>query len=134
MTIEKPDLINAPHFTDAAIDGDQAMRQLVQKLVEDEMDATQAQNNDITLPERPFLTDILRNELARLEQSQPSKDDSKDLSTIKTDTPPPSSGAEMNQSELNSWIRCLDQVKIKLEYKQRQLTNLDILKTYGSSA
>lgn len=132
MTIETPDLIDALPYIDTAIEEDELLRELVLKLVGEEMrEFNQTHNQDIALPDRPFLTERLRNQLIRIEKNQPL-DELKGLSTIQTDIPP-STGADIGENELLIWRRCLDQMKIKLEYRQRQLSNLELMKTYGGS-
>jgi hypothetical protein len=133
MTIEKPDFIDALPFVDTAIDEDGRLREFVKKLVDEELQTSQyAQHDEIILPERPFLTDILRSEQSRRDHDQPSSESSS-LRQIKVDTPPPISEI-LDDNSVEAWTKCLNQVKIKLEYLQRQLSNLDILKNYGCPA
>uniref|UniRef100_A0A6G1SN91 Uncharacterized protein n=1 Tax=Aceria tosichella TaxID=561515 RepID=A0A6G1SN91_9ACAR len=131
MTIEKPDLAGPFPHDDTASDDDGALLEFARKLVADEM-KDHTQDNAISLPERRFLSDLLRNELVNQEQNK-TRDDMTELSRITTDTPPPTS-ANIGDDELRAWNRCLAQMKIKLEYGQRQLSNLEIMKTCGVPA
>lgn len=131
MTIETPDLIDALPLIDTELDGDETLRQLVMKMVADEASESQSPACEIGLPNRSFLTQRLRDELVRWEQNKPH-DRLAGLSKIESDNPPASN--DLDEESLKSWIRCLDQVKIKLEYRQRQLSNIEILKANGKTA
>lgn len=82
---------------------------------------------------RTFCTPLIENEHSCIENNDDSRPPASDLAKIKTDIPPPAS-TMMDKEEIDIWLKCLDQVKIKLEYKQRQLVNLDLLKNYGLPA
>lgn len=82
---------------------------------------------------RTFCTQLIEHEHSCIENNNDPRPPASELAKIKTDIPPPAS-LMMNKEELDIWLKCLDQVKIKLEYKQRQLVNLDLLKNYGLPA
>lgn len=135
MATETPQFIDALPYIDTAIDDDDEQRTLAMKEVDDELEIFAPDKDYIEyLPSisRAFLTPLLEHEYSCMENNE-LESRVNDLAEIKIDSPPPSSSS-LTKEELDAWSKCLDQVKIKLEYKQRQNTNLELIKSYGDPA
>ena len=128
ITTETPPIVDALPFVDTVIDEDEHQRVLAMRLVDDEL--------EVFPPDRDYL-EYLPDINVRIRSDTEDNDSrttrwsANELSDIRVDTPPPELN---NDDELKLWVQCLDQIKIKLEYRQRQLANLDLLKSYGSAA
>lgn len=83
---------------------------------------------------RTFLTPLLKNEHQAIEDNE-SRPQASDLSEMKYDLPPSAKVAGIeDQEEFEEWNKCLDQLKIRLEYGQRQMVNIELMKTHGNLA
>lgn len=82
---------------------------------------------------RKFTTTLLQHEYSCIESDDTSRPSASELANLQVDIPPPAN-SDMSDEELATWSKCLDQLKIKLEYKQRQLVNLELLKSIGLPA
>lgn len=139
MTTETPTIVDALPYIDTLIDHDEDQRTLAMKLVDDELEIFPPDKDYLDyLPDfkkRPFCTDLIKNEHHRIDDDNSADDrpSAKELEHIKIDIPPPASSM-MDEQEIDLWNRCLNQVKIKLEYKQKQLINLELLRSYGAPA
>lgn len=136
MSTETPAIIDSLPYIDTAIDDNEELRVLAMREVDLELEVFPPDKDYLTyLPDisrRPFRTDLLRHEYESIENNE-SRPDSCQLSRLNVDIPPPASSI-MDEEELELWSKCLNQIKIKLEYKQRQMVNLEILKCYGTPA
>jgi len=136
MTTDTPAIVDALPYVDTAIDDDEEQRSLAMRAVDDELDTFPPSKDYIeylpSLAKRPFCSPAIEYEHSCIEKNQP-RPDSTELSNINVGVPPPSS-TSMDNEELAIWLKCLNQIKIKLEYQSRQMVNLDILKTYGAAA
>lgn len=135
MTTETPEFIDALPYIDTAIDDDDEQRALAMKEVDDELEIFAPDKDYIEyLPpiSRTFVTPLLEHEYSCIENNE-SRSQASDLAEVRIDSPPPSSSL-LTEEELAAWSKSLNQVKIKLEYKQRQNTNLELIKSYGDPA
>lgn len=137
MSTETPESVDALPFVDTAIDQDEQKRDEAMRMVDDELEVHPPAKDYIEyLPDvgaRPFKTQTVDSEHERLEHGNATSSGATALSEIKTDIPTPAHSA-MDGEEFHLWNNCLDQVKVKLEYRQRQVTNLELLKSYGGPA
>lgn len=138
MSVEAPPIVDALPYVDTAIDDDDNQRAAAMKELDDELDVFAPQRDYLEhlqpLEPRTFCTPLIRHEHERLEAGKPQPA-ARDLADTHADTPPPtSSSANMDAQEHEVWQRCLDQLKIKLEYLSRQSVNLELIKSYGAAA
>lgn len=135
---EQP-LVDALPFVDRAIDDHEDVHAAARSAVDDEMETSPPDKDYLAhLPDiskRPFLTELLKKEIARIDacQTQNNPPIKNNLAEMKADIPPPASSM-MDTDELELLRKCFDQLKIKLEYRHRQLINLELIRSYGSLA
>lgn len=136
MTSSTQIITGTSHFkkrTQSDEDVSEEQLALAKKSVKDEMDVFPYDENDY-LKELPpmyedrFKTSLLKHEQLLIESGE-SKPSGHRLTEMKIDTPPTS--LPVDDNELLIYTNCLDQVKIKIEYRQRQLANLLVLKNCG---
>lgn len=135
-------IVDALPFIDTLIDDNEQRRQMAMQMVDDELEVyPPAEDYLAHLPDipslRPFNSELIQLEHAILEEGSehPTRWTASELASLKVDIPPPQTDTTaMTDQELNLWQRCFNQVKIKLEYRQRQLINLDLMKTYSGPA
>lgn len=130
-------VIDALPYVDTLIDDNEEERESAMRLVEDEMeifppDKDYLEYLPINFKSRPFNTPLIEREYQSIETNE-IRPPSSNLSEMKSDTPPTSSPLT-STDDLESWIRCLNQLKVNIEYRQKQLTNLELLKLYGKIA
>lgn len=132
MTTETPEFIDALPYVDTAIDDHEEQRAIAMKEVDDEIESFPPDKDYLAnLPDvesRAFATPYLEYEHFCIEFNEPRH--SSRLDRIEVDTPPRATSV-MDDEEFNSWNKCLNQIKIKLEYQQRQLANLERLQENG---
>lgn len=137
MTTDTPIFVDALPYIDTAIDDDDEQRALAMREVDDELEVFPPDKDYLAhLPDingRPFKTALLEAELDRLEAGEKVERADSSIDQIKVDVPPPTS-SQMTEEQLELWQKCLDQIRIKIEYRQRQLMNLELLKGYGQPA
>lgn len=130
MTTDTPEIIDSLPYIDTAIDEDEEQRTIAMKEVDDELMIFPPDKDYLEyLPPinpRRFTTPLLEHELAIIENKEPTPS-SNDL---ELDVLPPMSSLIDN----NTHEKYLDQLKIKLEYRQRQMVNLELIKSYGAAA
>lgn len=137
MTTNTPIFVDALPYIDTAIDDDDDQRALAMKEVDDELELFPPDKDyladmpDISI--RPFKTELLDKELSRLETDERSDHVGLPIEQINVEVPPPTS-SKMTEEQLELWEKCLTQVRIKIEYRQRQLMNLELLNNYGQPA
>lgn len=135
MTTNTPAYIDALPYIDTAIDDDDDQRAIAMREVDDELEVFPPDRDYLAdMPDihrRPFQTELLELELRRIEADESSKQDIKStLTEMRVEVPPPVS-SRMSEEQLEIWERSLNQLKIKIEYRHRQLLNLELLKKYG---
>lgn len=133
MTTEIPEHVDALPYIDTAIDDDEEKRALAMREVDEELEIFAPDKDYIHyLPpiKGSFSTPLIEHEHSCIEKNI-SRFPVNDLAEVKVDSPPPSN-SPLSADELNSWSKCLNQLKIKLEYKQRQYINLELLKSYAA--
>lgn len=133
-------LIDALPCIDSAIDENEDQRNLALQEVDDEMyifppDKDYLEYLPLDLKSRTFSTPLIEHEHQIIE-NQIERTSKTALSTIRIDDPPtiPSNPDDLNESQLQQWADCLKQLKINIEYRNRQLMNLEISKTYNEPA
>lgn len=137
MASETPAFIDALPYIDTAID-DESVERKIDEEVHNEMNIFPPDKDYLKyLPpiSRTFVTPLIEHEHLCIEQKRElqTRPSAKELAEIRTDPPPPSN-SPLDEEELTIWSKCLDQVKIKLEYRQRHLMNLELIKEYGEPA
>lgn len=135
MSTNTPACIDALPYIDTAIDDDDDQRAIAMKEVDDELEVFPPDRDYLAdlsdINKRPFMTELLEKEFNRLEMDSASKlQVDQSLTDMRVDVPPPAS-SKMSDEQLELWKISLDQLKIKIEYRHRQLTNLELLKRYG---
>lgn len=132
MTTETPGIVDALPYIDTAIDDDDEQRAIAMGLIDDEIEIFPPDKDYLdylpSINNRPFCTTLLDQEHNHIEHK--IKPPLNDLAEIKLSVPPPTQEGE----EVPDWTECLNKLKIKLEYCQRQMMNLELIKSYGSSA
>lgn len=129
-TDDHPAFVDALTHIDVPISKDQ--RALAIHLVQEEIKSLKPrENHTANLPglKRRISQIDLDKEHSNIKNDQ-HRQPSSELAQLKTDVPPPTSPA-MDEKEIDFWHKCLNQVKIKLEYRQRQAIDLDLMKNYG---
>lgn len=112
---------------------------LARHLVEEEMEILTPRDDYLdTLPGldiRPFCTDIITAAHSRLETEQDEQhaNSVRDLSCIQLDIPPPP-GTITEKAGLEAWTKCLNQMRVKLEYRLRQISNLEDIRNHDQVA
>lgn len=84
---------------------------------------------------RTFSTPLLDSEHEAIENCE-ARASASDLAEICFEVPPPTRAAGLIETndEFATWNKCLDQLKLRLEYGQRQLLNLELMKSQGNLA
>lgn len=126
-------VIDALPYVNTLIDDNEDECEFAMKLVDDELeifppDKDYLAHLPLDLKSRTFCTPIIDHEYQILENHESRTPNS--LAQLNTE-PPPQTSSNFNDDDMDAWVRCLDQMKIKIEYHERQLTNLDLMKTYG---
>lgn len=133
MTTDTPDFIDALPYIETAIDDDEEQRAIAMKEVDDEIDSFPPSKDYLeylpNVESRAFTTPIIEYEHFCIESNEPRPPSSR-LNELEVDIPPKATSV-MNDEDLGIWNKCLNQIKIKLEYKQRQLDNLKWLQDNG---
>lgn len=133
MTTEAPSIIDALPYVDSTIDDDEGKRLEAMKEVDDEMDIFPPQRDYIDyLPydgSRRFKTPLIEHEHSCIENNE-TRPPASELAIMRTKTLS-TSIPTVDDDELAD---CLKFLKIKLEYRQRQLINLELMKSYGEPA
>jgi len=136
MSNDRPLIVDGLPFVDISIDDDEKQRAFAVGLVDDELKTFAPDANCLDyLPDcrvRPFCTELIQDSHEQIATNHHIQQTS-NLSELKLSIPPQPSSM-ISDHELDIWNDCLNQVKIKLEYRQRQLTNLELLKNYGLPA
>lgn len=126
-------------FIDSAIDQNEQLRIEAMRLVDDELEIFPPDKDylgylPMDLKSRTFLTPLLEAEQARIENTTDFHSgggkDSNDLAAIITNAP---QQTDSDEQEFSDWLSCLNQLKVKIEYRQRQLVNLEVLKTHNTT-
>lgn len=128
---EVPQIVDALPYIDTAIDDDENKRSEAMREVDDYLEEFPPQDDYIKhLPDVPSMRSEIFKEYER-EFSNKSDTDKihTDLAKVIVEVPPPIS-ADVGD-EFVIWIRCINQMKIKLEYLRRQSQNLDDLNNSG---
>lgn len=135
MSTETPEFVDALPYIDTAIDDDEEQRAIAMREVDDELEIFAPDKDYINyLPpiRAPFSTPLIEHEHSCIEKNI-SRSSADDLVEIRVNSPPPSKTL-LSADEFDAWSKCLNQMKIKLEYKQRQYINLELIKSYGAPA
>lgn len=133
MSTDTPEFIDALPYIDTAIDDDEEHRAIAMKEVDDEIYSFPPDKDYLeylpNVESRTFATPLIEYEHFCIESNEP-RPPSSNLAKVEVTMPPPSTSS-MDDEEFDRWNKCLNQVKIKLEYGQRQLANLERLKENG---
>lgn len=144
MEHEPKRVIDALSHVDPPISDSQ--REEAMELIHSEMDIYEPTSDYLDgvpdyIDRRTFQTDLLKQEYDRIlpyisEGKQPHQEN---IDKIKVQPPPTTTLQSKNDSklmdnEIDQWHKCLNQIKIKLEYRHRQLVRLELLNTHGDSA
>lgn len=138
MTTDIPEFIHAVLETDDPIDDDEDHRIAAMRLVDDEIDIFPPDRDYLEhLPwsskSRTFSTPLLDLEHNAIENNE-HRCPSSDLSAFRCDVPEPVKIGSETVEEADTWDKSLNQLKIRLEYGLKQLTNIELMKSYGSLA
>lgn len=134
MSTDTPEFIDALPYIDTAIDDDEEQRAIAMREVDNEIYSFPPDKDYLeylpNVESRTFATPIIEYELFCIESNEPRPPSSR-LAQIEVAAPPPLT-SPMDDEEFDRWNKSLNQVKIKLEYRQRQLANLERLKENGT--
>lgn len=135
MTTDTPDFIDALPYIDTAIDDDEELRNSAMKEVDDEIDVFPPDKDYLEylppLEPRTFSTPLIECEHSCIDRNE-LRPPSYELANIRTETPPATSSI-VDDEELATWSKCLNQMIVKLEYLQRQMVNLELIKNQGET-
>lgn len=131
-------VLDALPYIDTKIDDNEEEREAAMCLVDDELEIFPPTKDyleylPINLQNRTFVTELIENEHNYIERGK-TRSTSPSLADIFSGTPSHQSLKDLKDDDLESLGKNLNQLKIKIEYRQRQLTNLELIKSYGQPA